>query len=107
MIFPSAMRPVLERRAIREASSSVFLRKRSRNDIEVAMVAGLLRKLNGQLPPWATFDNFHDHAVAADPVVFSSEDLVFARKVQHVGGKRQTTGRCVVSSGRERGFANG
>src|SRR6185436_19169638 len=97
MIFPSTMRPVFERRAIREASSSVRLRKRSRNDIESLWLQDSGRH-RASHAAFRDFGKLHDHAVTDDAVVVSSDDLVFTGHTQHVVCERETAGRYVVSS---------
>src|SRR4029078_12028407 len=95
MIFPSTMRPVFERRAIREASSSVRLRKRSRNDMQSL----LLRDSSGDRTSDTAIGDLgllHDHSVLDDPVVFSSVELVLARKYERVVCERPTARRSIV-----------
>src|SRR6476660_7451612 len=79
IIRPSAMRPVLDRRAIREASSSCFLRKRSRNDIQSLGVKNSCRNAlaNAAL---GNISQFHDHAITTNQVVVISQNLILARK---------------------------
>src|SRR5262249_45214266 len=104
MMLPSVMRPVLERRAMREASSSVFRRKRSRNDIASLWLQGPGRNR----ATYATFRDVrpaHEHSVAGDPVVVCAQDLVFTRHSYFVLRECQSCRRCVV--GCERSIANG
>src|SRR5689334_25162072 len=90
MIFPSTMRPVFERRAIREASSSVRLRNRSRNDIESLWLQGSRDKASDTAI--RDFRLLHDHAVTDDPVIFIAGDLIFARKYERVVGEYEAAG---------------
>src|SRR5829696_7913384 len=82
-IRPSAIRPVFERRAIREASSSVFLRKRSRNDIASLWLQGSCRH-GAPDTAFRSLGKFHDDAVAANPVVVGTRDFVFTGKAHYV-----------------------
>src|SRR5678815_3651747 len=105
MILPSTMRPVFERRAIREASSSVRLRKRSRNDIESLW---LRNSCGDQTSDTAIGDLglLHDHSVLDDPIVFGSVELVLARKYERVVCERQTARGCIVNVRREPDFSD-
>src|SRR6185369_1433392 len=82
MIFPSTMRPVFERRAIREASSSVRLRKRSRNDMESLWSQDSRDRTSDAAI--GALGLLHDHSVLDGPIVFSSVELVLARKYERV-----------------------
>src|SRR6476661_11098142 len=95
IIRPSAMRPVLDRRAMREASSSCFLRKRSKNDIQSL---GFKNSCRNALTNTALGDisQFHDHAIATNPVVIISQDLVFTCEPQFVVSEGETAWRRVV-----------
>src|ERR1041385_1906691 len=104
MIFPSTMRPVFERRAIREASSSVRLRNRSRNDIESLWLQGSRDKASDTAI--RDFRLLHDHAVANDPVVFSAGDLVFAWKHGRGVGEREASGGRIVRLRRKPGLTD-
>src|ERR1043166_4050814 len=88
MIRPSAMRPVLDRRAMREASSSCFLRKRSRNDIQSLGVKNSSRHASADTA-LGNVSHFHDHAITTNPVIIISQNLVLARKSQVVIVKGQ------------------
>src|SRR6185369_7402782 len=96
MIFPSTMRPVFERRAIREASSSVRLRKRSRIDMQSLWVRD---SFGDRTSDTAIGDLglLHDHSVLDNPVVFSSVELVLARKYERVVCVCQTARRKIVN----------
>src|SRR5215470_14347247 len=90
MISPSTMRPVLDRRETREASSSCFLRKRSRNDIQSLGVQNAGRNTSTHTA-FGNVSTLHNHAITTNPVVISPKDLVFAWKSQVVIGKDETT----------------
>src|SRR4029079_17740632 len=96
MIFPSTMRPVFERRAIREASSSVRLRKRSRNDMEPLWLRDSCgdRTSNTAIGDLGLLDA---HSVLNDQVVSSPVELVLARKYERVVCERQTARRSIVN----------
>src|SRR5215813_4975000 len=102
-IVPSIMRPVLDRRATRPASSSFVLRKRSRNDMRRLRFYGYDSRVAS-----AAFDfrNARKDSVASNPVVIVAEDLVVARQAKLVVGKRQSAGCCVICRGVQRNFAN-
>ena len=79
----------LERRAIREASSSVFLRNRSRNDIEVARVAGLLRTLTSNTA-FGARERVHD--MPSRPTSRLQSMILSSPEGAARISKRQTTG---------------
>src|SRR5436190_17185577 len=98
MILPSAIRPVLDRRAIREASSSFFLRKRSRNDIPSPGANLGVKNSCGNATSDSAFCDIlesRDDAFVSYPVVLSAKDLIFARQSQLERRKSQTL-RCSI-----------
>src|SRR6476661_3854684 len=96
IIRPSAMRPVLDRRAMREASSSCFLRKRSRNDIQSLGVKNSCRNALANTT-LGDIGQFHNHAIPTHPVVIVPQNLVFTRKSKVVIREHETAGGRVIS----------